>query len=87
MPRPGCSLTPYQVRIMGAVAPGGSRALEIAGRSGLRCEVIYPALARMVRNDLLAKDSSSRVPVYRLTADGARQLEASRAYQERLRAS
>lgn len=87
MPRAGCPLTPYQVRILGAVPPGGCRALEIANRSGLRCEVIYPALARLVGRGLLSKGGGSRLPTYAKTAKGERELAASRDYLQAVKAS
>lgn len=86
MPRTGCPLTPHQVRILAAVAGSGSRALEIATRSGTKIEVVYPSLARLVSRGMLEKRSSPRIPIYLLTEEGARQLAASLAYQEKLRA-
>jgi len=87
VPRAGCPLTPHQVKILSAVATSGSRALEIATRGGLGVEAIYPALARLVSRGMLEKRSVSRLPIYLLTEEGARQLVASQAYQEKLRAS
>lgn len=75
-------ITPYQARILAAVG-AGSRALEVATRSGLKVELIYPRLARMVDRRLVTK-SARRPPVYRLTVEGQRQLAASQAYTESL---
>ena len=82
MPRPGCPLTPDQVRIL-ACCNGGSRARDIATKSGLKIEGIYPRLARLVGRRLLAR-SRRRPPTYKLTVEGESQLEASRAYFERM---
>lgn len=77
------SLTRYQLRILAAVGEGASRALEIATRAGAGLNGVYTGLARLVSRGLLTK-GAERPPRYTRTAEGRRQLEASRAYQEKM---
>lgn len=77
-------ITQQQARLLAAVGENGSRALEIANRSGVPAETVYPSLARLVGRKMLSK-RGRQPPIYRLTAEGARQLAAAQAWQESLK--
>jgi DNA-binding IclR family transcriptional regulator len=82
--RPEAPLTKDQIRLLGAIEAGGRRAAEIALRSGIKVECVYPMLSRLVGRRLLSKPAGRWPPTYQLTASGERLLAASRAYRKQI---